>query len=145
MFPWLWFWFPQVNFPFSGAVSQDIHPNSNWFSDLIEPGAGDPEIERQAFEVASYGKQLGLITDVLLAVSHRAGRLSPEVQDTIRRLEDIQQKIQAIKDASHGRDGVTDDEVLVAQVRALRERGGDAFDQLSARLVPLLEKPSAPE
>lgn len=66
MYPWLWFWAPQVHFPWSGAVSQNIEPNTTWFSSLIKPGAGNAQIERRAFEVASYGRQFGLITEVLL-------------------------------------------------------------------------------
>ena len=54
MFPWFWFWAPQVHFPWSGAVTQRINPNLSWFSDLIEPGAGDPEVERKAFGAPPY-------------------------------------------------------------------------------------------
>ena len=66
MHPWLWFWAPQIHFPWSGSLAQNIAPNTSWFSDLIQPGAGNARIEAQAFATASYGKQLGLITDVLL-------------------------------------------------------------------------------
>ena len=76
MFPWLWYWAPQVHFPWSGRVAQQIAPDTHWFFGGIRPGAGDARIEEQAFGVASYGKQLGLITEVLLALAQESPRAS---------------------------------------------------------------------
>ena len=69
MFPWLWHWAPQVHLPWSGDVAQRIAPATHWFFQGIQPGAGHPRIEEEAFDVASYGKQLGLITELLLDLS----------------------------------------------------------------------------
>ena len=69
MFPWLWFWAPQFHFPWSGSVAQQIDPDLGWFFGAIRPGAGDATVEREAFEVASYGKQLGLISEALVSSS----------------------------------------------------------------------------
>ena len=30
MFPWLWLWAPQLHFPWSGDVAQDIEPTTTW-------------------------------------------------------------------------------------------------------------------
>lgn len=91
-------WSPNYHFPFSGAVTQDIAPRTDWFSREIEPDAGDAEIEREVFhEVASYGKQLGILTDSLLAVVRE---LKPEALEEIRALEqlqDIQRQVEKIK------------------------------------------------
>lgn len=134
MFPWLWFWAPQVHFPWSGAVSQDIHPNASWFSDLIKPGAGNAEIEQQAFSVASYGKQLGLITEVLIGVAEQAKTLSPEAAASLARLREIKSSIDAIKDSEY--DDVA--KRLAADVRSIRDRGGAEYERLSQTLLPLL-------
>ena len=49
MYPWLCFWAPQIHFPLSGSLAQNIEPNTTWFSDLIKPPAGDARIEEKAF------------------------------------------------------------------------------------------------
>ncbi|MEO8655993.1 MAG: hypothetical protein ABI409_17845 [Ramlibacter sp.] len=67
MYPWLWFWAPQFHFPFSGSVAQRIEPDTRWFFEGIRPEAGNGDVEQQIFDVASYGRQLGLITEVLLS------------------------------------------------------------------------------
>lgn len=66
MYPWLFLWAPQLQLPFSGDVAQRIEPRTQWFFDGIDTASGDPVIERKAFEVATYGRQLGLITELLL-------------------------------------------------------------------------------
>ena len=79
---------PQFHFPFSGAVSQAIDPDIAWFQNLIRPGAGNARIERRAFgEVASYGKQLGLITEVLLEQAARAGGAESESVHKLRAMQ----------------------------------------------------------
>lgn len=136
MVPWLWFWAPQVHFPWSGSVAQHIAPDTDWFFGAIQPGAGDGRIERQAFDVASYGKQLGLITEVLLGLAQQAPKASPRAQASIARLQQIQAAIEAIKAAEHER--VAD--AVVEQVRTLRQRGGARARALDARLRPLIER-----
>jgi len=78
MFPWLWVWAPDLNFPWSGSVAQRIEPNTNWFFDAIPDGAGDRRIEKKAFGVASYGRQLGLLTEVLIELADKQAPLSVE-------------------------------------------------------------------
>jgi hypothetical protein len=98
MFPVFWFWAPQLQRPFSGDVTQDIEPRLDVFFRGIKPGAGDARIEALAFDVASYGDQLGVITQLLL---DWAERLPAEVQAASKPLEElraIHAAIQAIKD-----------------------------------------------
>lgn len=101
MFPWLWLWAPQLHLPWSGSVEQDIHPNTNWFAQNIKGQSGDAEIERVAFAIASYGKQLGLITEVLIATAEqsaaKSGPLSDEAAQALQRLKVIKQAIDAVK------------------------------------------------
>jgi hypothetical protein len=103
MFPFLWLWAPQVRLPFSGDVVQDIEPNLSAFFAGIKPQAGDARIEAQAFEVASYGDQLGTITELLLEL---AQRLPADAQDKSQPLQDLRKihaAIQAIKDVERFR------------------------------------------
>ncbi|WP_207221162.1 hypothetical protein [Pseudoduganella lutea] len=106
---------PQFHFPFSGAVSQAIDPDIAWFSNLIHPGAGHARIERRAFEeVASYGKQLGLITEVLL---EQASRVDSVDSDAVRKLRDLQSRIENIKVEEYG-----GEQVAVARLAQALER-----------------------
>jgi hypothetical protein len=138
MFPWLWFWAPQVHFPWSGSVAQHIAPEVDWFFGAIRPGAGNARIERQAFDVASYGKQLGLITEVLLELAQQAPKASARARASIERLEQIQGAIEHIKAAECERVA----EALVEQVRTIRRQGGARAKALDVRLRPLLESPT---
>jgi hypothetical protein len=138
MIPWLWFWAPQVHFPWSGAVSQHIDPTTTWFSDHIAPQAGNPAIEAQAFAVASYGKQLGLLTELLIGVAEEQRALSPQATRALDRLKAIQAEIEAIKAREY--DATADR--LAAEVQALRARSGRAFERLAAAVAPA-SKPSA--
>jgi hypothetical protein len=62
MFPWIWLYAPNVSWPLSGAVDVSLDA----FFRGIQPGAGVPAIEKRVFEQASYGKQLGWLTDVVV-------------------------------------------------------------------------------
>lgn len=135
MVPWLWFWAPQIHFPWSGSVAQQIAPDTHWFFSGIAPGAGDARIEEKAFAVASYGKQLGLITEVLLELAAQAPEASARARASIAKLEAIRAAIEAIKTAEYER--VAD--ALAEQVDTIRRRGGARAQALEARLRPLLE------
>ena len=97
MNPWQLFWAPQFHFPFGGSVAQRIEPNTNWFFGAIQPSAGDGVIEKKAFEVASYGKQLGLITDLLLDLAEGSKPNSDEGKRALDTLKDIRKKIEELK------------------------------------------------
>jgi len=98
MNPWIFFWAPQLYFPWSGSVAQRIDPNTSWFFDSIASPAGDGTIEKKAFEVASYGRQLGLITEVLVDLAEKMEPSSAEGQASLRRLKDIKAEIDKLKD-----------------------------------------------
>ncbi|BCS96951.1 hypothetical protein DSLASN_25830 [Desulfoluna limicola] len=84
----------QFNFPWSGDVVQRIDPD--FFFGAIPEGAGIGEIEKEVFKVASYGKQLGLITEVLLTLTEEA-KLTAEPKGSLRTLKDIHAKIEEVK------------------------------------------------
>ncbi|MET0265027.1 MAG: hypothetical protein ABW202_05385, partial [Duganella sp.] len=125
-------WSPQIHFPWSGGVAQHIEPDLNWFSHWITPGAGNAGIEEKAFtDVASYGKQLGLITEVLLALAHKNGL--PE-DGAVAELASIRQRIAMLKST----DATLAHERIVAQVTQIQQRGGAELQTLAAQLLPLL-------
>jgi hypothetical protein len=148
MFPWLIFWAPQLHFPFSGSVAQQIDPN--WFFGAINPAAGDARIEKQAFEVASYGRQLGLITEVLIELADRRqaaqekgeGRESPGPRpafseaagDSLKRLKEIRTRIEQIKAVDAGGRALD----IEAELIRLQKSQPAEFALLRTRLQPLL-------
>jgi hypothetical protein len=95
MFPWLWSWSPQFHFPLSGSVAQRIDPDA--FFGAIPRSAGDGRVEQQAFEVASYGRQLGLISELLLDLAAQQPPATPAGKKAQRRLAEIQARIEALK------------------------------------------------
>ena len=86
---WLFRW------PLSGDVGQRI--TAPWFSPSLTVNyAGDPKIEdRVVTEVASYGRQLGWLTEIALALANE----QPPPEQTLRRLQEASAKIEAIKKA----------------------------------------------
>jgi hypothetical protein len=85
------FW--MFRLPLSGDVNQRI--TAPWFSPSLTVNyAGDPAIEdRVVTEVASYGKQLGWLNDIVLALANQ----QPVPKDTLGCLEKAVEKINAIK------------------------------------------------
>jgi hypothetical protein len=135
VYPWLWFWWaPQLHFPWSGNVAQRIQPDTRWFFQGINPSAGDPEIEEKAFSVASYGRQLGLITEVLIEVAEHADIKSAEALASLERLKRIRAEIEQIKRAEYTARAAD----IAAQVAELRHKGGIEYTRLAEKLLPLL-------
>lgn len=79
MFPFL-FNSPIIEYPLSGDVVQDISPS------FIAQMKGVPEVEWEVVtEVASYGKQLGKLTEAVLALASVAGADGAEI-DAVKAL-----------------------------------------------------------
>ena len=134
MYPWLWFWAPQVHFPWSGDVAQRIEPNTRWFFQGIDPSAGDPDIEEKAFSVATYGRQLGLITEILIEVAEHADIKSAQAAASLERLKRIRVQIEQIKRAEYTARAAD----IETQVAELRLKGGGEYTRLAEKLLPLL-------
>jgi hypothetical protein len=94
MIPSLWYWAPQFQFPFSGSVAQRIEPD---FFSNIGSNAGDGEVEREAFDVASYGRQLGLITEVLLSMTSKDTVSRAQGEESLDRLKTIYREVEDVK------------------------------------------------
>jgi hypothetical protein len=85
------FW--MFRLPLSGDVNQRI--TAPWFSPSLTVNyAGDPAIEdRVVTEVASYGKQLGWLNEIVLALASKQA----VPQETLNCLEKAVKDIEAIK------------------------------------------------
>jgi hypothetical protein len=83
----------------SVPVTQDIRPV--WFPTTITFAGSAPVETRVVSDVASYGRQLGLITEVVLALAEQAS-LSPEASRSRDRLAGIAKRIETVKKAVGG-------------------------------------------
>ena len=73
---------PNIRYPLSGPVIQDISP---MYGDQF---AGNIDIEREVCaSVASYGKQLGKLTEAVIHLAEQAGVSGPQI-DAVRQLAD---------------------------------------------------------
>ncbi|MBB5189657.1 hypothetical protein HNQ50_000367 [Silvimonas terrae] len=97
------------NLPLSGAVTQAINPWTAYFHvmgsqfGLVNINLGNssnPEVEATVLEdVASYGKQLGRMGDVLQVLIHHLDptKLTPDEQDAISQLTTMLDEIKGVK------------------------------------------------
>ena len=99
--------------PFSGDVTQDINPVTRWFSPTFVTYQGDMDIEEEVVtEVASFGKQLGKLTEAVLALADGKG---PKDDEVFRELEAIRDGVERIKESRSD---------------SLRKKADDAFQAL---------------
>jgi hypothetical protein len=115
MFPWLWISAPQISWPLSGAVTQDLSPEA--FFRGIKPGAGEPAVEQQIFEQASYGKQLGWLMDVLVDAVDPTTLHSPEARAALVNLQKLRAKAEQIK-SEHRQDRIDAAIALLDKIQA---------------------------
>jgi len=127
MLPWFWYWAPQHHYPLSGGVAQQF--DLERFFAAIPPSAGNGAIEQRAFEIASYGRQIGWLTEVLLqSLEH----IPAEPDSALFKLRETQQRI------AEAKAGAVNLDHIEAGIRILSRHGGEPYAQLRNRLLPLL-------
>lgn len=131
MYPWFWSWAPRIQFPFSGALSQWVEPNTDWFFGSIPPQAGIGELEKKIFDVASYGRQLGLITEVLLDSVREESLQSEKGGESLARLRRIQADIENVK--SEHELQLTDSAIAILE--KLRAKNPDELARVVAKFA----------
>lgn len=85
-------WFNLFQLPF-GQFDQNVNPVTTWFSPRYTLNfQGDAEIEETVQrEVASFGKQLGVLTDALVELA------GSQQGQSLERLRQLQQEVEAVK------------------------------------------------
>jgi hypothetical protein len=89
----IWFNVYSPHWPLSGAVAQDIHPS-------LLAQAGDRGVEREVLsDVASYGKQLGVISDLVVKLASKVPpeQLGADGKHALEQLKSMVERIDAIK------------------------------------------------
>lgn len=135
MNPWQNVWTPNVYFPWSGSVEQRIEPTANWFFDSIDSNAGDARIEKKAFETASYGRQIGLLTEVVLALCEENQNIDRADKSPLFRLMKIKQAIDEIKQQQ----AATAAEEIEDKLQWLKKNDAQEYKALSNRLIAMLQ------
>lgn len=83
MFPWLFLWAPyyapNTIYPWGGAVRQAFSLDT--FFDSIAPNAGDGTVEHAIFDYASYGRQIGTLSDIVAILLSRTGLIPAVTSD----------------------------------------------------------------
>ena len=131
MFPWCLNWSPEVHFPFSGSVQQQIEPEFDWFFGRINPALGDERIERRVFEEAgSYGKQLGLIAEVVLEMAESQQDAGNGASRSLERLKELVAQVETIKTQERG----SRRKRLKESLNAYREQEPEDFEQMIEEL-----------
>lgn len=121
--------------PFSlfapGNYTQPILPD--WSFQRVNVNyAGNPDIEREVVEkVASFGKQLGIISDAVLAIADG----KPKNDKAVTRLKEIAAKIEALKNQNKAS--------LADQARDAMGRLEKAEPATARRIAAEFAKPSA--
>ncbi len=118
---WLFPWWGFFKGPLSGDVTQDIAPITSWLSPQFEFNfAGNRRIEAKVVaDVASYGKQLGILSEALLELADgNKGR-------GVARLKELAAQIDKVKHQ--------DTDKLEQQIKA-------QLDQLKRQVPKALER-----
>lgn len=120
--PWVSPWWNVFKAPLSGNVTQDINPVTSWLSPTFEFNfAGNRQTEsRVVSEVASYGTQLGKLSEAVLELANG------EKGEAIAALEQLVAQIEEVKNQQPD----SQEAVLKQGLDALKASNPDAFEQL---------------
>jgi len=121
MNPWLFPWWGLLKAPWSGDVTQDIAADTRWLSPQFELNfSGNRKIEAEVVaEVASYGKQLGALSEAVLEIAQG------EPGDAVERLKRLAAQVEGVKRKHRDR---------------LEQRLRDDLDQLKQQDPEALER-----
>ena len=140
MFPLFWIVSPQFFLPWSGSVRQEIELDR--FFSAIPRSAGDGEVEEAAFKRASYGSQLGWITEVLLETMKDvpADEKSPLGKLRLANADIQRLKLRRRCLAPRELNGELSGEQIADYLRALRTQDSARYEAVSRQLLSLLQQ-----
>lgn len=134
MFPLFWNLSPQFFLPWSGSVRQDIELDR--FFNAIPRSAGDGAIEEAAFKRASYGSQLGWMTEVLLETMKD---VPADEKSPLGKLRLANADIQRMKlQRRYLAPGELSGEQITDYLRTLRAQDSASYEAVSRQLLRLL-------
>lgn len=97
MLPNLCWYAPTWHYPYSN-FTQHIAPETDWFFVNVLPGKGDAKTEQKVVrEVASYGRQLGVLTEVVLELTRQHDSEDLRELDGFKKLKRFHERIEDVK------------------------------------------------
>lgn len=133
MFPWFWIWTPRFDFPLSGNVTQDVA--TDWFFSGIRSKAGNAALEKAIFNHATYGKQLGVVTDALVGLLAPESLEPDQREETKTQLMALYADIQTIKE-QHKQDMNQQVNDTIAYLQSLKVNNPEAFGRILREFQP---------
>lgn len=113
-----------IRMPWSGDIVQDIHPEI-----FSADYSGSPVIERKVLtEVAGYGRQLGWLTEAVLALATKVEGIEGKDAEAIAQIAALRDGVARIK--TRMRDDLTGE--AARALEALRTADPEAYRQLVA-------------
>lgn len=115
---------PTAFFPFN-LLDQTINPMTTWFSPNYEINfAGNKPLEQKiTADVASYGRQLGIVIEAVL-------KLAQEQGTELSRLKELQEELDRVKCQYHGKL----QNRIEKDLAQLKIQDADAYNALLAKL-----------
>jgi hypothetical protein len=96
---WLRLWSPTINLPGSGGIGKfNYHPYTTWAAPTLF--SGNEAVEQVVYrDVATPGKQLGRLTDVVLQLVDELTKLDSNIADSecVKKLTEMTTRIKSIK------------------------------------------------
>ncbi|WP_155310855.1 hypothetical protein [Desulfosarcina ovata] len=142
-----------IQFPLSGAVTQSINPWDFWikslssqlgFINIRNVTSSDYRIEQEIIEdVASYGRQIGQITDVLkVLIDHSAmGDLQEDQKQTIGRFEKMISEIEQVKKKwKTPKNLLSEIDTMLSEIRALKTESPATYELAVNKIEEALGK-----
>ncbi len=139
-----------TNLPLSGDVSQVINP-WNWWGqafgqfgliNINTSASSNPKLEQDIVQnVASYGRQLGRIMEVLNVVIQKKGDLSSlnaHQQAEISAFQELAGRIEALKQSRHPVLTVEEAEAFIKSLQELRLAEPARYNQITQRLKEII-------
>lgn len=137
----------EISMPLSGDVLQTINPWTIWlkswnqqlgFINITNVESGDYKIEKSIIEdVASYGRQLGWISEVLNLVRNRIdfGVLDKEQSESLKQFDKLIEDVKAIKEKSGtGEITIGKLDLMINNIRALKNKNDKKYNDMVSRI-----------
>lgn len=143
--------FDFTRLPLSGDVTQAINPWSWWLNSMHQSGfinintvqSRDPGLEKEIVQnVASYGRQLGRISDVLEALCRTpavAQELGSEGREAVKDFLALAENIRKAKER-HAVQAVAGLEGTIAALRTLKASDPERYAAVASRLQQALDE-----
>ncbi len=134
---WLRLWSPTINLPGSGGIGKfNYHPYTTWTAPTLF--SGNEAVEQVVYrDVASPGRQLGKLTDVVLELVDELSQRDSKIAESenVKKLIAMSAKIKSIKDVVEDNTAASAKELL----EKLKATDNETFKALIKEYAALMK------